>query len=172
MKIRRSARTIIATVLLLTAFTSFTVWHNKAPGKLSEQAQQVSIAELGFKNPGLNLLTDNLNSVNSALGFYVIGPDPQNAWPTCLYRASYSDPLAGFRRVSSGEVLIRYRSIEDFLFIVNEAERKTPGALSGLTFHGFRTIPEPSLSISYRLFFSLIIGGVGVMMVKFYNRTK
>ncbi len=172
MKIRRSARTIIATLLLLTVFTSFTVWHNKAPAKLSVQARKTSMAALDIKSPGLMLLMENVNSGHSDLGFYIIGPAVQNAWPTCLYKASYKDPLAGFRRVSPAEVLIRYRSLEDFLFILNEAETHTPGLLSDLKVQNFRAIPEPPLAISLRLLLSLIIGWIGLMMVKFYNRKK
>ena len=170
MKIRRTARTIIATVLLLTVFTSFTVWHNRAPGNLSEQDHQKSIEELGLKTPGLMPLMENLDSMNITLGFYVIGQASENAWPTSLYRASYADPLAGFRRASSAEVLIRYRSLEDFLLILNEAETQTPGLLSGLKVQSFRAIPEPSFAISLRLLLSLIIGWIGLMVVKLYNR--
>ncbi|MBC8191599.1 MAG: hypothetical protein ISR87_03865 [Candidatus Marinimicrobia bacterium] len=172
MKIRRSAHTIVATLLLLTVFTLFTVVHNKAPGTLSDEDQQVLIQELGLKNPELLVLIENLILGKSTSGFYAIGPAPQHAWPTSIFRASYSDPLAGLGRVSPGEVLIRYRSIEDFLFIMDEAETQTPGRLKALIFQGYGTIPEPSLSISYRLLFSLVIGAVGLMVVILNNRKK
>ena len=172
MKIRRSARTIIATLLLLSIFTLFTAWHNKTPGKLSDRDQQALIKNLTLKNPGLLLFIEKLDHGKTPRGFYVVGADSQHTWPKRLSRASYSDPLAGLGRVASGEMLIRYRSVEDFLVIMKETETQTQGDLNALTFQGFRTIPEPSLSISYRLLFSLVIGAVGLMVVILNNRKK
>ena len=172
MKIRRSARTIIATLLLLSIFTIFSAWHNKAPGNLSDLDQQALIKNLTLENHGLLLFIENLDRGKSTPGFYVVGPDSHQAWPKRLSRASYSDPLAGLGRAASGEMLIRYRSVEDFLVIMKETETQTQGDLNALTFQGFRTIPEPSLSISYRLLFSLVIGAVGLMVVILNNRKK
>lgn len=172
MKIRRSARTIIATLLLLNVFTLFTAWHNQAPGSLSSQDQQELIKELGLKNPGLLWLIKNMNYGKGSSGFYAIGTASPNAWPKRIYRASYSDPLAGLGRAIPGQELIRYRSTEDFLFILNEAEIQTPGSLDAMVFQDFRTIPEPALALSFRLVISLLLGVVGLMVVNFYNRKK
>jgi hypothetical protein len=173
MKIRRSARTIIATLLLLSVFTLFTVWHNKAPGKLSGPEQIVLIKKLNMSNPELMSFVEKVNMApKKAPGFYLIGPSGQPAWPTATSRASYVDPMAGLGRTPPGYVLIRYRSIEDFLHILDEQETLVPGALSGLTFSECRTIPEPPLAISFRLIVSLLIGGAGLMGVKFFQRKK
>ncbi|NQT64125.1 MAG: hypothetical protein HQ556_14290 [Candidatus Marinimicrobia bacterium] len=170
MKIRRSARTILAILLLLTVFTSFTVWHNKAPGNLSEQDQQVLIKKLTLKNPGLLFFVENLNHEDSTLAFYAIGPAPEYVWPQRLYRASYSDPLARQSQPAGTEVLIRYRSIEDFLFLLHEAEKQAPGTLTTVNFEDYQAISEPPLTISFRLLVSLFVGITGLIVIRHFNR--
>jgi hypothetical protein len=66
--------------------------------------------------------------------------------------------------------LIRYRSVEDFLFTLNEAETYSPGALISLKFRQYQAIPEPAFVLSLRLLFSIIAGVLGLILVKYFNR--
>ncbi|MBT4035540.1 MAG: hypothetical protein HOB84_02020 [Candidatus Marinimicrobia bacterium] len=170
MKIRRSARTILVTLLILSVFTFITVWHNKAPGTLSEQDKQALIKDLAQKNPGLSLFLENMMQGNDITSFYAVGKSSTHPWPESISRASYSDPLARQAQSSGTEILIRYRSSEDFLFILQEAEKRTPGTLAALNYDDYQAIPEPALTISFRLLVSLLVGVSGLILIRYFNR--
>jgi hypothetical protein len=177
MKIRRSARTILATLLLLSIFTSLTVWHNKAPGRLSAQEIQLLIQELSFYNPKLILFLNATKEWSESRSFYATVNSGQTSWPVELSRACYPDPFAAWSMRSilnitgSGKiVLFRYRSMEDFLLILKRTETKKPGTMKTLNFRQYKSIQEPPFIISLRLLVSILVGTSGLMLVRFYNR--
>lgn len=175
MKIRRSARTILATLLVLAVFTSLTAWHNKTSPRLSDPETQDLIKQLSHKNPKLPAFINTMKRWDKAHSFYVMGTDSQNTWPGDIFRACYSDPLAAwsmaYKLPKSGSAkidLIRYRSVEDFLVILNEAEAHVPGILSTFNFQQYLAIPEPSFVLSLRLLLSIIAGVLGLILVKHF----
>lgn len=177
MKIRRSARSILASLLLLSVFTSITVWHNKAPGNLSEQEKQHLLQQLSLKNPNLALFIDQKRLMDDPHGFYAIGVGNENVLPLNVFRASYSDPLAAWSMKAqlpnpgSHKIeLTRYRSIEDFLIILDNTEQYIPGRLATLEFSRYHAVSEPSLAISLRLLLSITIGAIGLLLVRYFNR--
>ena len=177
MKIRRSARTILATLLVLTVFTSLTAWHNQTSQQLSDLEKQDLIKQLNLKNPKLLHFIKAMPSGIKTQSFYVMGTNQQNTWPVNLTRACYADPLAAWSMTDKGQTprsdkhqLIRYRSVEDFLITLNQAEVKTPGTLRALTFSQYQALPEPPLAISFRLLISLIVGVSGLLLLRFINR--
>jgi len=170
MKIRRSARTILTTLLLISLFTSLTVWHNKAPHSLSQQAQQSLSQELGQINHGLTIFLEPIAKQDDVTSFYAMGTSVLPAWPTSVFRASYSDPLARLNQTPSIKTLIRYRSVEDFLVILSQVEQQVPGTLRSLDFQNYKAILEPSVIISFRLLFSLLVGVCGLIAIRLYNR--
>ena len=170
MKIRRSARTILATLLLLSLFTSLTVWHNKAPHSLSQQEQQSLSQELGQINHDLTVFLEPIEKQGDVTSFYVMGKSVLPVWPTSVFRASYSDPLARLSQTPTIKTLIRYRSAEDFLVILNQVEQQVPGTVRSLDFQNYKAIPEPGMIISFRLLFSLLVGVCGLIAIRFYNR--
>jgi len=176
-KIRRSARTILATLLVLSVFILLTVWHNRAPGQLTEPEKKTLVKQLSFKNPKLLLFMKAMKNWDKTQGFYVMGAPRQPSWPVKLSRASYSDPLAAWSMASSLKIptsgkleLVRYRSVEDFLTTLNETEEQNPGTLITLNFRLDQAIQEPPIVLSLRLLFFIVVGVAGLIVVKSYDR--
>ena len=177
MKIRRSARTILATLLVLAVFTALTMWHNKAPNQLSEPEKQSLIKELSLKNPKLQFLIKAMKSWDIPTGFYIAGSKDQYSWPENITRACYSDPLvvrsvaAKVTKPIPGKVnLVRYRSVEDFLTILREVEEQKPGRLFRLNIRQYQVIQEPQFALFLRLVISIVIGVAGLLVVRFFHK--
>lgn len=177
MKIRRSARTILATLVVLSVFTLLTAWHNEAPNQLSEPEKQSLIKQLSLKNAKLQLLIKAMKSWDTSHGFYLVGSRNRYSWPEDIARACYFDPLAVQSMASKVKIptseevdLIRYRSLEDFLNILSEAEKQKPGSLIRLNIRQYQVIQEPQFAFSLRLVISIVLGVSGLLVVRFYNR--
>ncbi len=170
MKIRRSARTILATLSILSVFTLVTIWHNKSPETISKQDKQVLIKELSLEAPDLLPFLGDLDLSEEPPGFYMMGKKSHAPMPESILQASYSDPLACSAQPHGTDVLIRYRSIEDFLILVKEMEEQSPGVLATIDFQNYQIIPEPAVALSFRLLFSFGLAVVGLMIVHSINR--
>ncbi|MBC8374522.1 MAG: hypothetical protein H8E26_00680 [FCB group bacterium] len=170
MKIRRSARTILAILLLLSVFTLLTAWHNKAPGTLSNHDRQVLIKALTLKNHGLSLFLENMKLGRDNHGFYAVSNSDKHPWPANLWRASYHDPIVRSTLTPDAELCIRYRSVEDFLLILDKVESQTPGILNDFNFQNYQIIPEAPITFSLRLLLSIFTGVVGLVIVRSINR--
>jgi len=170
MKLRRSARTILATLLALTVFTLLTIWHNKASGSITEQEMRLLSGELEQKNPGLETFLHSISPDAVHPGFYVVFSVPQSSWPTSLLQASYGDPLARLTQNDEVSTLIRYRSLADLLLILDKAESNSPGFIASMNFNQVRVVSEPPITISLRLLISILLGGSGVWVVLWINR--
>lgn len=177
MKIRRSARTILVTLLVLTVFTLLTVWHNKVPDQLTEKKSQALISQLGTKAPRFIPYFEKMKAWHKSQGIYVLAVDDQQIWPEKLTRACYADPLVAKTLTMSLKMkeakkieAMRYRSVEDFLVLVNQAEERTPGTLKTMNRGLYVIAPEPAFTASLRLLFSILLGITGLVIVKFNSK--
>jgi len=177
MKIRRSARTILVTLIVLTLFTSLTVWHNKAPGQLLDQEKQSLLKQLSLKAPRLIPFFEEIKYWDYSRSFYALGASSQHPWPVKISRACYADPLVARSLLLTLENsgiedidVVRYRSVEDFLVLLDQAERQRLGSLKPLNLKLYGIIPEPPLTLSFKLVFSIIVGLSGLVIVSFFNK--
>ena len=170
MKIRRSARTILGALSLLSVFTILTVWHNKVPGTLSETDKQVLIKKLTLKNQGLALFLKNMQVGLDNPGFYAVCSSDKPLWPANLWRASYHDPFVRLTLAPDAEICIRYRSVDDFLLFLEKVESQDPGTLHNFNFQNYQIIPETHITLSLRFLISIFTGVVGLVIVRSINR--
>ncbi len=173
MKIRRSARTIMSTLLVLVVFSLVTVWHNKASHDLSDREAQDLIQRLEHNNPAVVSFFERMNGSNDIIGFYVLGMNSDALLPVNIFRACYRDPLAArtmaSRLMSASHdrpILTRYRSLNDFLVILRQNEHEHPGYLNSIEINSHQFIPETALGISMRLVISILLGIIGIAVVK------
>lgn len=170
MKLRRSARTILATLFILAVFTLLTIWHNKAPGSITESEKEVLLVDLTVKNPGLQAFLNSLPTKSDHPGFYLVGNRAQPSWPMSPLRACYADPLARLSQSDGTKTLVRYRSSTDFLVILDKTESDLPGTIASMDFDQVQTVSEPPFTTSLRFLVSILLGGAGVWVVLLINR--
>ncbi|MCF7921732.1 MAG: hypothetical protein K9M55_03440, partial [Candidatus Marinimicrobia bacterium] len=154
-----------------------TVWHNKAPGQLLDQEKQILFHQLSMKAPRLSPFFEEIKAWDHSQGFYALGAGSQDPWPVKISRACYADPLVArsllltLENSGIAEIdVVRYRSVEDFLILLDQAERQTPGILKPLNLKLYGIIPEPPVTLSFRLIFSIIVGVSGLVVVSFFNK--
>lgn len=172
MKVRRSARTILGSILLLSTFTLLTIWHNGNPNTLEVQDRIDLISELSQSVNDPGAFQDMIDQLPENSGFYVLGISTPSKWPESLRSASYSDPLASLSQASLTKTLNRYRSRDDFLLLLKRVDQRSPDLLASIDLQDYEIIQEPTLIVSYRLVFSVGIAGLGLMIVRFFNRKK
>jgi len=172
MKLRRSARTILATLFVLLVFTLATIWHNRGPGEANPSIPPVVKAGLGEQVTELETLLTDFRSKGKQPGIYVLVPNNDPAWPSSLTLASYRDPLADWIHAGEGQMTVRYRSLEDLLRCLTIAETTSPGSLSTLQIDRVELISEQPLSPSLRMLVSMVLGLSGVWFVKWASRRK
>lgn len=170
MKLRRSARTILATALVMVVFTLMTIWHNKAPGSITDPSTREVFEQLVQIQPDLQHVFNKLDHEARHPGFYLVISGEQSSWPICPARASYADPLAKRGRYSKAKTVIRYRSPVDLILMLDQTEKESPGVLTQLDISRVMVTPEPPLKISLRLIASIILGASGVWLVLWVNR--
>lgn len=176
MKIRRSTRTIMSTLIVLVVFSMATVWHNKASHDPSGLEAQELLKRLTHNNPAVVSFFEKMNGSNDMVGFYVLGTNPHTLLPVNIFRACYRDPLAA-RAIAPGltssspdqPVLTRYRSMNDFLAILKQSEDEHPGYLNSVDINSHQFFPETSLGISMRLVISILMAIIGIAVVKKFS---
>jgi len=62
--------------------------------------------------------------------------------------------------------VVRYRSMEDFILILQQAESGQPGFIAGLDLKAHRPLPEDPLGISMGLIFAICLGITGLFLVR------
>ncbi len=161
------------TLFVLLIFSGLVVWHNRPLGKMAELERQALIEKLSLKNPKLHVFMDQLENVHGTSGFYSFGIYASSGWPTDLSRACYADPLLkrkhakrqGLQEEENLE-LIRYRSQEDFLMLLESAENKSPGVVAKMDFRSHRPMEETPLEISIQLVLAFLVAILGLLAVK------
>ena len=177
MKIRRSARVMVVTIVALTVFSALIVWHNRPPGILNQQEKLSLLKQLSYSNPKLRVFVGKVKWTEDFVGFYSVGAKGTQSWPTDIFGACYSDPIARLMNASTVNTssqddleLIRYRSLEDFLLLLSETEEAYPGTMAQMDFLSYQIVKESTASISMRMFAAMIIGITGLLLVRFINK--
>jgi len=172
MAFKRSGKVLIVTIVMLLGFSLFVIWHNKPLSQTREQAQE-ALGQLVQQYPDLGVFIDRLELPEGRIAFYSLGLKGQHDWPVNIFQACYSDPIAAQGQFSPlkdsyGEEieLIRYRSLEDFILILQKAESDQPGFIAGLDLQAHRPLPENPLGISIGLVFALCLGITGTFLVR------
>lgn len=175
MKIKRSGRVLVVTLLVLTFYSGLVIWHNKPSNTMTASESAELLKALSLHNPKLIKFATQVNKRHIPGAFYSLGLAIHPSWPIRLGRASYADPLAEYfqsRRlgISKDEKmeLIRYRSLEDLLIILKDAEETTPGIISRIDFRSHRPLQEHPLDLSLQLIFAVFLAIVGLVIVRSY----
>jgi len=174
MKVRRSLRVILVSTLVLVIFSSLIIWHDK-PVQPSLK-QTVAIDSLIQRNSQLKSFLDQINTQEDACGFYSVGLKTEQSWPIRISSACYPDPLAGrwqFAGIQSAYShtikVIRYRSKTDFCLMLLKRTGENPEYISTLKLNSHMLVIENPLAISLRLLVAIIVGGVGLMFIRWVN---
>ncbi len=173
MALKRSGRVLIVTIITLLIFSLLVIWHNKPPHSNTPERIQIELDNLIQKYPDLGIFVKRLKLTEDRFAFFSLGLRGQQFWPTNLSSACYSDPLAvrgqfgPLKDSYSGQIeAIRYRSLEDFILILQKAESEQPGFIDGLDLKAHRPLPEDPVGISIGLVFAICIGITGLWVVR------
>ncbi len=174
MKVRRSARVILVSTLVLVIFASLVIWHNK-PVQPSLK-QTVAIDSLIQRNPQLKSFLKQINTQEDAGGFYSVGLQTEQGWPVKISSACYPDPVAArwqfaaIQKAYSHTIeVIRYRSKTDFCLILLKHTRENPEYITTLKLNSHTLVTENPLAISLWLLVAVVVGGMGLMFIKWIN---
>ena len=163
MKLRKTTRTIVTVLLILVVFTSITIWHDRVPGNRDSDELFSSMLVMAGKAPELNHLFAQLDlELDGA--FYVVGLESEESWPVQAARACYLDLVAskfqfkkGGREYSGGMSAYRYRSLEDFITLLEETEMEAPGFLAGMNASNWVVIPAHPTDTSMKLVGAILL---------------
>jgi len=171
MKIKNSGKVIVITLLVLSLFSTLVIWHDKQPAVHNSGDVQAMIHTFTLQNHTFEKLVGQIQD-QEVKAFYSVGKPGAFDWPRDLKRACYSDPLAArwqfadiSSMVSNDLEVIRYRSLIDFLDLLQFAEQKSPGYISKLDFGSHVLIKEDILSISYRSVTAIVFALLGLFAV-------
>jgi len=171
MKIKTNGKIILVSLLVLILFSTLVIWHDKPSSRISLQEKKEIVQKLSLRNSDLKKFIGQ-RSDKETLSFYSIGMPGKYPWPRDLKRACYPDPLAArwqFSDISNayahGIEVIRYRSLGDFLALLLEAERESPGIIALLDFNSHVLTKEDVLNVSYRSIIAIVIGFIGLIVV-------
>jgi hypothetical protein len=163
LKLKKSGALIATVLLIILIFASIMIWHDKSPGRVSEEDNFLSMRGLIDQVPEIHGLFAQMD-LNQPSAFYVVGTHSGTTWPTRITWACYIDPIAShleFRRggksLDEDVIVYRYRSQEDFIRLLEEQEIMSKGSLSGLNMKRWVVIPVSPTDASLKLFFSVIL---------------
>ena len=97
MRIKRSGRVVLTTMLALLFYTALVVWHNKPPASNYLSVRQNLVVQLVQEYPALAGYISQIKMDSGAAAFFSVGLASEQAWPRALKRACYPDPLAAWR---------------------------------------------------------------------------
>ncbi len=173
MALKRSGRVLVVTVLMLLVFSLLVIWHNRPPQTKSTELLQATLDNLVQEYPDLGLFVSRLTLGKDHFAFYSLGIRGSQPWPVDLKRACYSDPLAAYGQFGplkdsySGHIeVIRYRSLEDFILILGQAESDQPGFIADLELRAHRPLPEDPLGLSISIIVALCLWITGLFFVR------
>ncbi len=171
MRIKRSGRVMLATVLTLLGFSALAIWHDR-PTDLND-AQAQAIHHLIQENPELDKLFAQLDFTQKDQAFYSVGLKGETPWPVDISRACYLDPLvarsqfSAIQKAYANEIqLIRYRSQADFYLLLLAQLDKKPTYLTALNLSSHTLVSEPTLSLSFKSLAALLAGSLGLLLVR------
>jgi len=118
---------------------------------------------LALKIPSLTSFLSRPELHQQAHGFYVIGRLPAKAGHAC-----YRDPITQWW-IGVEQPLIRYRSAADLLRIIARISKDQPEILEALVLSNHEILLEAPLRPSLRLMVSLLLGLVGLLVIKRVN---
>ena len=173
MKIKRSGRVVLITTLVLLMFTAMVLWHDKPPGSVDAESNKV-LVEMRVRNLAVfQKFLQQMEQISATPAFYLVGVKGGQSWPVNGLKACYADPLVlrwSFsemdRAYTKGKELIRYRSLEDFLEILVEEEKRNTGFIATLDFGTHKVFREARFSIFLRAIFALLLGITGLLIVR------
>ena len=150
-------------LLILAVFTSITIWHDRAPGKRARDELFSSMLVMAGKAPEMNHLFAQLD-LELEGAFYVVGLKSEESWPVQAASACYLDLMAskfqfkkGGREYSGGMSAYRYRSLEDFIILLEKTEMEAPGFLAGMNASSWVVIPVHPTDTSMKLAGAIIL---------------
>lgn len=171
MRVNNKAKEIVVVLMILAVFSSMVVWHDKPSGAFNAQEREVLIQALSLQNADLSKFVAQIKQ-DDLSAFYSVGIPSGGVWPRNLWRASYVDPLASawqfkaIRDAYKEEVeLVRYRSMNDFLKLLQTEEINTPGYISSLKFNSRVLVKEDVLSLSLRSITAIVLAMLSLFLM-------
>ena len=168
MKLRKSAALILTILTILILFATLTIWHDKSPEKLSNKELLNSMTDLTDQIPLIEGVFSQVELAGKP-AFYLVGLKENKGWPTRVSSACYYDPIASwihFRKqgksIGQDIVVYRYRSLEDFISLLEQEAAQTSGALDELKMSHWVAMPVSPWGVSMKLLAGILLIVVAV----------